>query len=69
MYKLFTETENHVDFLKSLEGNEDFDFWTDIRHVGDTVDVMVAPEAQATFESTLASLQLSRTVMIDNVER
>lgn len=55
--------------MKAIEGNQDLDFWTDIRNVGDTVDVMVAPKAQASFESALAFLNIPRTVMIDNVER
>lgn len=56
-------------YLKSLEGNSEIDFWSDLRHINENVDVMVSPQLQDMFEWQLHSKSISYNVMLDDVEK
>lgn len=62
-------THDQLAYLKSLEQNVDVDFWSDIRHLHESVDIMVSPQLQEEFEYTLNSKSVEYGVMLSNVER
>ena len=55
------------DILRSLEAAGKYDFWTEIRKSG-SVDVMVNPEEEAELLDILDSVQITHSVMIDDVQ-
>lgn len=69
VYSVVPTTINHVSYLKRLENNPAFDFWSESRALNGNVDVMVSPEAQKLFEEQLLAHGIQYSVMINNVER
>lgn len=69
MYTVVPTTHNHVSYLKRLENNPEFDFWSEGRYLNQNVDVMVAAQAQSAFEEFLKAQGIHYSVMINNVER
>lgn len=69
VYTLVPTTASHVSYLKRLENNPQFDFWSDGVKVNQDVDIMASSEAQELFESELRSHGIKYSVMIENVER
>lgn len=60
---------DHLVYLKSLEQNVEVDFWSEIRRLHESVDVMISPQLQEDFEHALNSKSVEYNVMLSNVER
>ncbi|KAJ8950617.1 hypothetical protein NQ318_010816 [Aromia moschata] len=70
-YKVYQVTPSSMDeanALKQLESNENFDFWSDLRAINISINIMVSPSAQDEFEDLLESYSIDSTVLIDDVE-
>lgn len=59
----------HAQFLKSLPQNYDVDFWTELRNLGENVDIMVSPASQKSFEEALSLYGIDYSIMLEDVER
>lgn len=68
VYKVFAESPEHSLFLRNLEVNPKYDFWSEVNRRGKPVSVMVAPEEQAIFEKNLSNENLTHLIEINNVE-
>lgn len=69
MYTVIPSTYDHIEYVKSLEKNDEVDFWSDIRHLHESIDVMISPRLQKQFENELKSKSIAYNVMLDNVGR
>lgn len=68
VYHVSPSTEDHIAFLKDLEGNPEVDFWTEARRINKNVDVMVSPKFQSQFEEELTRKGIKNSIMFKNVE-
>ena len=69
-YKVFRVDVNdpsQSEFLRDLERNDRYDFWTEVRKVG-PVDVMASPQEQEGLMELLTSTGIEYTVMIEDVQ-
>lgn len=62
-------SSEQLDLLRSLSRTERVDFWSQPRRVGMDVDVMVSPDEQLAFVSTLDKYGLQHEVLIEDVQR
>lgn len=69
VYNVKPTTSSHLTYIRSLENNPDFDFWSEGRRVNQDVDIMVSTEAQKLFEEQLRNHGIQYSIAIDNVER
>lgn len=69
VYNVYPTTEEHVEIIQQLESQDDYDFWSDLRQIGDAVQIMVPPTKQKEFERFLSFQQIQFTGMIDDVQK
>lgn len=70
MYKTYPRTEEHAALLKNLQDNVDaLDFWSELRSLEESVEVMVPPEYQNEFVEFMHSNDIPFNAMIDDVQR
>ncbi|KAJ3629057.1 hypothetical protein MTP99_013480 [Tenebrio molitor] len=69
VYKIFAKTESENVFLRHLESDPRYDFWSRINKVGKPVTVMASPEVQNELEQYLLSHKMDHSLEIDNVQR
>lgn len=69
MYDVSVKTVDEANFLKSLDGQEGFDFWVMPRLLGSTSTVMVTPEYQELFEYWLDERNVEYGISIADLEK
>jgi len=71
VYRAQPDKEYHLEFLQQLQENKNFtyDFWTEVRGTGQTVDIMVSPSTANTLETELAGRDIRFEVMIPDVQK
>jgi hypothetical protein len=69
VYKISAKTESENVFLRHLESDPRYDFWSRINKVGKPVTVMASPEVQNELEQYLLSHKIDHSLEIDNVQR
>ncbi|KAG4072020.1 hypothetical protein HA402_010957 [Bradysia odoriphaga] len=69
LYEVIPKTKTEQNHLRSLsQSTEEYDFWSMTRIIGDSSNVLVAPDHQAKFERSLQNFNITYTVTVDNVE-
>ncbi|KAK9680830.1 Zinc carboxypeptidase [Popillia japonica] len=69
VYELLPANEDQLTLIRSLNKNQSIDFWSEPRMLGKATTVMVPPNLQKDFVSTLESASITYSVLIENVER
>lgn len=62
-------TESDANFLKSLDDLDGFDFWSLARLLGTEATVMVHPEQQESFETSLSERTIQHEILNDDLEK
>lgn len=62
------QSDQDVNLLKTLENNEEFDFWSELRRPGDATTIMVSPAVHDLFISLLDKNQIAYKNIITDVE-
>lgn len=68
VYRVTPTSNDHVNFLKSMSQVEFVDFWSEVRSLNKSVDVMVAPHAQGLITSYFKNHRIHYEILIENVE-
>nr|XP_022916633.1 carboxypeptidase B-like [Onthophagus taurus] len=68
VYQVAPVTEQDGEILKSLKESGQYDFWSNVKFLGQKVSIMVKPELQANFTNILNLNNLDYTVLIENAE-
>ena len=69
MYKVTAKTEAENDFLRELELNPEFDFWSKVNKIGKPVTIMASTSVQIEFEQSLLRNEIDYSVEIQNVQK
>ena len=71
VYRVFIQNEAQKAALSSLPEllSQPVDYWKGVNEINVTVDVMIAPEDQQTFESLLAAHEFKWTLLVQDVQR
>lgn len=68
VYNIVPKTDNEVQILMDVEKQQEYMFWSDIISLDSDVQIMVAPEKQSEFEKYFKDVNLSASVVIENVQ-
>lgn len=69
VYRVIPKTIEQIAILKELEDNpQGYMFWSDVRHLGQPVHIMVPPHLKYNFEDFLKLRKLDGHVWIENVQ-
>ncbi|RZC35010.1 Peptidase M14 and/or Propep M14 domain containing protein [Asbolus verrucosus] len=68
VYEVTAKNEATNEFLRHLQSNKEFDFWSKINKVGKPVSVMTSPKVQNEFEKYLSSHGIEYRVQIEDVQ-
>ncbi|CAB3249417.1 unnamed protein product [Arctia plantaginis] len=68
VYKVVPKTDNDVQIIMDVEKHKEYMFWTDIISLDSDVNIMVAPEKQSEFEKYFKDVNISASVVIQNVQ-
>ncbi|KAJ3660729.1 hypothetical protein Zmor_005165 [Zophobas morio] len=69
VYKVTAKTEAENDFLRELELNPEFDFWSKVNKIGKPVTIMASTSVQSEFEQSLLRNEIDYSVEIQNVQK
>ncbi|XP_066995323.2 zinc carboxypeptidase [Anabrus simplex] len=69
VFRVVPNTEEQVRFLYKLQNSASgFNFWNNVRHVNNPIDIMVPPHKLPEFEEIMESLQVNYNLIIRNVQ-
>lgn len=69
VYKVTSKTEVENEYLKALQQNSEYDFWSKLNKVGHPVTIMASPKVQDEFEAYLTENNIPFNLEIENVEK
>lgn len=69
VYRIWPKTEDQKIYLKSLEDDEVHDFWASVTMSDRPVEVMVKPEDQINFVSSMLDIGLEPEMFVENVNK
>lgn len=68
VYKVVPRSKEQLEYLKDLQKNELYDFWSPVFEVGSDVRIMVSPVQDVQFREISKSAGFNATVAISNVQ-
>lgn len=68
VYSVVPKTNQHLDYLLSLQQQERYDFWSELRKLDFPISVMVSPEEENKFVNLMETQQIFYELLIPNVE-
>ncbi|KAJ8950618.1 hypothetical protein NQ318_010817 [Aromia moschata] len=68
VYQVTPRSMEEADIVKQFENDDNFDFWSDLRAINASIDIMVTPAAQDEFETLLETYNIDNMILINNVE-